>query len=65
MSKRSMVCAGIDTGRRKLDVALHGRGERLEVPTALMATGRWRRGCVSVAWSGLGSRRTAAHWPRL
>jgi hypothetical protein len=31
MSKRSMVCAGIDTGKRKLDVALHGRGERLEV----------------------------------
>jgi len=31
MSKRSMVCAGIDTGKRKLDVALHGRDERLEV----------------------------------
>ena len=25
-----MVCAGIDTGKRKLDGALHGRGERLE-----------------------------------
>ena len=26
-----MVCGGIDTGKRKLDVALHKRGERLEV----------------------------------
>jgi len=31
MSKRSTVCAGIDTGKRKLDAALHKRGERLEV----------------------------------
>ncbi len=31
MSKRSMICAGIDTGKRKLDVALDGRSERLRV----------------------------------
>jgi transposase len=31
MSKHSMVCAGIDTGKRKLDVALDGRAERLQV----------------------------------
>ncbi|MEH2608144.1 hypothetical protein V1293_000433 [Bradyrhizobium sp. AZCC 1693] len=24
MSKRSIICAGIDTGKHKLDVALHG-----------------------------------------
>src|SRR5258708_238086 len=31
MSKHSMICAGIDTGKRKLDVALDGRAERLQV----------------------------------
>ena len=31
MSKPSIVCAGIDTGKRKLDVALDGRRERLQV----------------------------------
>ena len=31
MSKRSIICAGIDTGKHKLDVALHGRPERLQV----------------------------------
>ncbi len=31
MSKHSMVCAGIDTSKRKLDVALDGRAERLQV----------------------------------
>ena len=31
MSKRSIICAGIDTGKYKLDVALHGRPERLQV----------------------------------
>ncbi len=34
MTKSSMVCAGIDTGKRKLDVALHGRAERLQVDNA-------------------------------
>jgi transposase len=29
-----MVCAGIDTGKGKLDVALHGRAERLQVDNA-------------------------------
>jgi len=31
MSKHSIVCAGIDTGKRKLDVALDGRPERLQI----------------------------------
>jgi transposase len=31
MKKHSTVCAGIDTGKRKLDVALAGSDERLEV----------------------------------
>ena len=31
MSKHSMVCAGIDTGKRQLDVALAGAAERLQV----------------------------------
>jgi len=31
MTKRTIICAGIDTGKRKLDVALEGNRERLEV----------------------------------
>src|SRR5437868_4926655 len=31
MSKHSMVCAGIDTGKYKLDVALNTSSERLQV----------------------------------
>jgi transposase len=31
MSKDSMACAGIDTGKRKLDVALDGSKKRLQV----------------------------------
>ena len=31
MKKHSMVCAEIDTGKRKLDVAIDGRGVRLQV----------------------------------
>jgi len=31
MSKHSMNCAGIDTGKRQLDVALDGRSDRLKV----------------------------------
>ena len=31
MAKRNTVCAGIDTGKRKLDVAIDGRGEQLQV----------------------------------
>ena len=31
MAKRIMICAGIDTGKRKLDVALDGSSERLQV----------------------------------
>jgi transposase len=31
MAKRITICAGIDTGKRKLDVALDGSSERIEV----------------------------------
>ena len=31
MRKHTMVCAGIDTGKRKLDVAIDGTAERLQV----------------------------------
>src|SRR5260370_32604822 len=31
MSKHSMICAGIDTGKRKLDVAIRGRADELQV----------------------------------
>jgi transposase len=31
MSKHTTICAGIDTGKHKLDVALAGRAERLQV----------------------------------
>ena len=31
MGKRTMICAGIDTGKRKLDVAIDGSSERLQV----------------------------------
>ena len=31
MAKRSIICAGIDTGKHKLDVALDGSSERLQV----------------------------------
>jgi transposase len=34
MSKPIMICAGIDTGKRKLDVALYGGKERLQVDNA-------------------------------
>ena len=32
MSKSSTICAGIDTGKHKLDVALEGRSQELQVP---------------------------------
>lgn len=32
MSKDSTICAGIDTGKHKLDVALDGRSQELQVP---------------------------------
>ena len=31
MIKRTTICAGIDTGKRKLDVAIDGNGEQLQV----------------------------------
>src|SRR5215813_4755135 len=35
MAKRITVCAGIDTGKKKLDVALDGSPERLQVENTL------------------------------
>jgi transposase len=46
MSKHTMVCAGIDTGKRKLDAALKGGAERLQVNNAAdghAALARWLR----------------------
>lgn len=34
MSKSSTICAGIDTGKNKLDVAIQGRSHELQVPNA-------------------------------
>jgi len=31
MAKHTTICAGIDTGKRKLDVAIDGRAEQLQV----------------------------------
>jgi hypothetical protein len=31
MTKHTTICAGIDTGKRKLDVAIDGRREQLQV----------------------------------
>src|SRR5499427_2698053 len=44
MAKRTTICAGIDTGKRKLDVALDGRPERTQVentPEGYMALVEW------------------------
>src|SRR5215211_100258 len=46
MSKHSIACAGIDTGKRKLDVALHERPEQLQVdntPDGHNALSTWLR----------------------
>jgi transposase len=40
MKKHSTVCAGIDTGKRKLDVALAGGGARLEVANSAESHGK-------------------------
>lgn len=59
MSKISMVAAGIDTGKRTLDVALHGRKTRLQVENTEAGHGqlvRWLRrhkvGRVGIEASG-------------
>src|SRR5258708_12622873 len=31
MAKRTTICAGIDTGKRKLDIALDGSSEQLQI----------------------------------
>jgi transposase len=51
MSKHSIVCAGIDTGKHKLDVALDGCPEQLEIDNAAdghAALSAWlKRHCVN------------------
>jgi transposase len=39
MAKHSMICAGIDTGKRKLDVAIDGSSERLQVDNSAAGHG--------------------------
>jgi transposase len=46
MAKRTIVCAGIDTGKRKLDVAIHGGSQQLQIenaPTGHAALVAWLR----------------------
>jgi transposase len=46
MARPSMVCAGIDTGKRKLDAALGGGRERLQVdnhPAGHASLSQWLR----------------------
>lgn len=46
MSKHSIICGGIDTGKRKLDVAIEGRSEQLQVdnaPEGHVALSAWLR----------------------
>jgi transposase len=46
MAKRTMICAGIDTGKRKLDIALDGSSEQLQVdntPESYKVLSGWLR----------------------
>jgi transposase len=46
MAKRTMICAGIDTGKHKLDVAIDGSAEQLQVenaPEGYKALSDWLR----------------------
>src|SRR5260221_12736751 len=46
MAKPSMLCAGIDTGKRQLDASLVGGSERLQVdntPAGHLSLARWLR----------------------
>src|SRR5882762_588663 len=48
MSKHSMICAGIDTGKYKLDVALNGCAEQLQIDNAAdgyVALSVWLKRC--------------------
>ena len=48
MSKHSMVCAGIDTGKRKLDVSMEP--QRLQVAEGHTALSAWLRQRGSSEW---------------
>jgi transposase len=46
MAKRTMICAGIDTGKSKLDVAIDGSSEQLQVdntPEGYQVLSDWLR----------------------
>jgi hypothetical protein len=51
MSKNSTVCAGIDTGKHKLDVAIDGGAEGVQVDN----NSQGHRTC----WPGCGSARSS------
>ena len=56
MSKDSMVCAGIDTGKHKLDIAVEGSAERLQIDDSAGAIQPCRLGCGGVEFSKSVSR---------
>src|ERR1700682_815315 len=46
MAKRTTICAGIDTGKRKLDIALDGSSEQLQIgntPDSYQTLSDWLR----------------------
>ena len=63
MAKRITICAGIDTGKRKLDVALDGSREQLQVNNTSEgheALLDWLRGCEFISALILRSARSGA-----
>ncbi len=50
MTQTSMTTAGIDTSKRKLDIAVHGRAERWQVANALPG---WRDSAANLAKAGV------------
>ena len=51
MTQTSTTTAGIDTSKRKLDVALHGRAGHWQVPNSLAG---WRELTVKLVEAGVG-----------
>jgi hypothetical protein len=54
MAKHTTICAGIDTGKRKLDVAIDGRAEQLQVNNTVGRTQKIGR--LAAATSGEADR---------
>ncbi len=55
MAKRTTICAGIDTGKRKLDVAIDGSSLQLQVEN----TAEGHKVLLEWLW-----RQGQAHWDR-